>query len=159
MLPYDIPAWVGQYIGLPFAEHGRDREGVDCFGLLRLVYREQLNIALPAYVDGYDTTADVADIERLIAGRLTPWRAVQHDSLEVGDAVLMRVKGHPAHIGIAVARGRMLHVERTTDSCIEWFDRLNWCRRVVGFYRFATCSEQARNTFNGKSPLATPAGV
>ena len=39
--------WANAYVGLPWADLGRDRTGCDCWGLARLVYAEQLGIALP----------------------------------------------------------------------------------------------------------------
>ncbi len=45
-----VPLWAGRYIGLPFMTHGRDRSGLDCWGLARLVMAEQLGRALPSYV-------------------------------------------------------------------------------------------------------------
>lgn len=47
--------WATHYVGLPYLAGGRDRAGLDCWGLLRLVYLEQRGIELPqlpgVYVD------------------------------------------------------------------------------------------------------------
>ena len=31
----ELPAWVSAYVGLPFKEGGRHRDGLDFYGLLR----------------------------------------------------------------------------------------------------------------------------
>ena len=33
-----VPIWAGHYIGLPFRDHGRDRSGLDCWGLIATVW-------------------------------------------------------------------------------------------------------------------------
>lgn len=92
----ETPTWVETYIGLPFKEHGRARDGVDCWGLVRLVLAEQFKIDLPAYVAGYASTEDAVDIARLIRGEMGPWIEVR--DTHPGDAVLMRLRAQPCHV-------------------------------------------------------------
>ena len=61
-----IPAWAGRYVGLAFRDHGRDREGVDCWGLLSLVMREQYGVELPSYADRYASAKEREEIAALL---------------------------------------------------------------------------------------------
>ena len=42
--------WVQDYVGLPYEMCGRSFEGVDCWGLVVMVYRNELGIVLPDWV-------------------------------------------------------------------------------------------------------------
>lgn len=44
-----------KYLGIPFQDKGCGFEGCDCYGLVRLVYREELGIELPCLGDAYST--------------------------------------------------------------------------------------------------------
>ncbi len=49
--------WYEKYVGFPYLHLGNDiHEGIDCFNLVRLVYRQELSIDIP-----YDTS-DFCDI-------------------------------------------------------------------------------------------------
>jgi len=65
----DVPAWIADYVGLPFKAHGRERNGVDCWGLVRLVLAERFRLALPSYAGGYAGVEDAEDIGRLTGAR------------------------------------------------------------------------------------------
>jgi len=131
------------YIGIPYKDKGRDREGLDCWGLLRLVYREQLGIELPSYADGYSTAEDQADVARLILdvrdrvppGDVRPWRPVEKE--KGGDAVLIRIAGEPMHVGVVVKPGEMIHVMRGIDVSLERYHLARWNKRILGFYRIS----------------------
>lgn len=131
-----LPDWVNIYIGLPFKEHGRDRQGVDCWGLVRLVLGEEFGIRLPSYADGYASTEDAEDIGRLVRGEMAPWRDVSHAEEQPGDVVLMRLMNQPMHVGLVVGAGWMLHIEEGIDACLERYDSAKWRRRVLGIYRY-----------------------
>src|SRR5262245_10886445 len=122
-----------RYVGLPFLEHGRSHLGCDCYGLLRLVYREVLHICLPSYSERYVSTEDSAELQQLIAGELSQWCAVLPE--RAMDAVLLTEGGIVRHIGVVDQPGRLLHVENGGTAVIEPYRTGRLKRRVVGFYR------------------------
>lgn len=123
------------YIGLPWCDRGRGISGVDCWGLLRLVYLELRGIELPSYADSYVTAGDARELARLIAGELDPWDEIEPGAETIYDGVLMREGKFPRHIGIVVEPGLMLHVERGGTSQVERYRSGMFAHRVVGFYR------------------------
>lgn len=126
-----------KYVGIPFVEHGRDRHGCDCWGLLRLFYREQLGIDLPIYAGEYRNTRDSLAILRLVREQLATdrWSPVR-ESPAFGDAVVIRIKGQPWHVGVALGGGDMLHARHGAQTCIESLDSVLWRSRIEGVYRY-----------------------
>lgn len=99
--PNTIPAWVRDYVGIPFLDRGRDRDGVDCWGLARLYYAERLGVLLPSlsYTAGMDVSADAAFSAE--QGRAwTPREAVECP--DVHDLALFSIRGNRWHVGVVV---------------------------------------------------------
>jgi len=132
-----VPEWTADYIGLPFREKGRDRDGLDCWGLVRLVLAEQFGVLLPSYADDYACTLEVSENARLISGRKGDWSEVPAGEERAGDVLLLRMAGHECHVGIVVAPGIMLHIEAGHDAVWDRYHGLRWKNRVVGAYRWA----------------------
>lgn len=130
-----IPIWAGRYIGLPFRAHGRGREGLDCWGLVRLVMAEQFSVPLPSFVMDYQSPFDSKSVAQLIDVQCKSWRSVKAGSERCGDVIVLRIRGLPTHVGIVLGDQHMLHIERSIDSAIERYDRHQWKNRVHGFYR------------------------
>lgn len=126
--------WSASYIGIPYKARGRTRDGLDCWGLLRLVYADRLGITLPAYTDAPDA-AERAETGALITREAASWWTRVQDPVPM-DAVLFRVAGWPTHVGVVVAPGRMLHVARDDAAKVESWQVPLWSRRLHGFYRY-----------------------
>lgn len=48
------PLWVGHYLFMPYTKQGRDRSGIDDWGLCRLIIAEQYGIAVPSMYNETD---------------------------------------------------------------------------------------------------------
>jgi len=132
-----VPEWTADYIGLPFREKGRDRDGLDCWGLVRLVLAERFGLTLPSYDDDYACSLELEENARLIAGRKGDWAEVPEGGEQAGDVLLLRMDGHECHVGIVAAPGIMLHIEAGHDAVWDRYRGLRWKNRVVGVYRWA----------------------
>lgn len=130
-----VPIWVGHYIGLPFKEHGRDRAGLDCWGLVRLALMEQFGFHLPSYTNEYDRTSDSDKIGRLVSREARAWRAMPLGQEDIGDVVVMRMRGQPMHVGLIAGDGLMLHVERGINSALDRYTSSRWAARLEAIYR------------------------
>lgn len=127
--------WSDRYVGIPFKVGGRDRAGIDCWGLLRLVYAEQRGIDLPSWGDSYDAATDRPALFGLIDARMAAWKPLI-DQPKAFDGVLLSLSGLPTHIGVMVDRVHFLHAREGHDSAVERVDSAAWRLRVAGFYRY-----------------------
>lgn len=125
-----------RFVGIPYLDKGRSIVGLDCWGLLHLVYREIRGIDLPSYAERYVTGSDRAAMARLIAGELDDWQEIPEGQEGTFDGVLMREGNFLRHIGIVTTSGMVLHVQPGETSRIERYRSGILANRVVGFYRY-----------------------
>lgn len=125
---------VSKYIGLPYKDNGRDTKGIDCWGLARLYYKQELDIDLPSYSTEYNGETS-ENIKELITQHKESWVCV--DTPEVGDLVLFNIYGEPTHIGVYVGDNKFLHSRDGKDSVIESLSSQQWEKRIAGFYKYS----------------------
>lgn len=123
------------YLGLPFLNKGRTRGGIDCWGLMVLVYKEMYKIDLPSFGDEYVTVEDREFMEALINHRRDDWYQIPKGTEKEGDGMLLRVHGTASHIALVVTPRWMLHIERGIGSICQNYTAPNIERRIEGFYR------------------------
>lgn len=125
-----------RFVGIPYLDRGRSLVGLDCWGLVVMLFRELRGIELPSYSESYVTAADRAAIARLIAGEIEPWAEIEAGSEQIFDVVLMREGRYPRHVGIVTEPGQLLHVLEGQTSRIERYRSGAFMHRVAGFYRY-----------------------
>jgi cell wall-associated NlpC family hydrolase len=123
--------WSAEFVGLPWRERGRDRTGVDCWGLLFLIYASR-GVEVQSYADDYvsvDERERVAAIATQAASE-SEWLQINPGEEREFDALLFKRAGLATHVGIVVAPGKMLHIRNGGMSEI-----VPWRSRLIGIYR------------------------
>lgn len=129
-------SWSDSYIGLPYADRGRDRAGVDCWGLVRLVYADLYGIELPDYSEAYVSAVEGAEIARIVdAAEGVDWKPIGKPSR--ADLMVFRQGRYRCHVGLFVASGLMLHVAEGHSARIEPYSVGQWLPRLTGTFRHA----------------------
>jgi len=123
--------WWNEYVGIPYKLSGRDRDGLDCWGLVRLIHKEQFGNDLPSFSD-HDHSHE--KIREIMAEQRENW--VSTDTPKIGDVILFRVMGAPSHVGLYIGDQSFIHAKQGINSAIERYDSVYWRNRIVGFYRY-----------------------
>ena len=131
-------SWAARYVGIPYLDRGGNETGVDCWGLVRLVYLRELAIELPDYP--YASSKDTASVAKILGDYLEdehkPWRQVKQ--LEPFDVLVywMGYRFIPTHVGLYLAPGRMLHAAEGSAVAVAPFGREFWKTRLMGAFRY-----------------------
>lgn len=134
--PPKLPAYVANYIGARYEDSGEPPKSFNCWQLFAHIQRCERGVVLPDYDgpvwSGRGALAAMQDAAETFAARFSE---IEAGSEREGDAVLLRLAGAPIHIGLIVAPGWMLHVNKDIDGCVEDLSQPHWRNRIVGFYR------------------------
>lgn len=137
-----LPPWVNRYIGIPFLENGRSMKGIDCWGLVWLILKEEAGIEVPSFNEMYsegDTGRwkEVAKtVGAIVNGRKKEFERVVLGQEKLFDGVVLRLYNNPLHVGLVLEPGLMIHsVSSEAASVIQRYDGLAWKKRVLGIHR------------------------
>lgn len=129
-------SWEGAYVGVPFVEGGRDRRGLDCWGLVRLVFRDRLAIDLPLHdeIGPADHRRVTTQMQASIGSGA--WQKVQGP--RAYDVMVARRDPHsryPGHVGVMLDSGRVLHVWKGRDVHVSRLREPALAGLIIGFFR------------------------
>lgn len=130
--------WAQEYRKIPFLEKGRDEKGVDCWGLVRLIYKIEKSIELPSYAELYEDTEQADVISRLIEQeKKIHWLEFPKDiTPEPFDVIILRMRNRPMHVGIVIDQDDMIHCVDKVGVAVESYRRMKWKDNVLGFARW-----------------------
>jgi len=122
---------VEKYIGVPFKEHGRDIKGVDCFGLILLIYKE-----LGYKIDDYQYKPDWFKGDYNLFLENYHKYAERIEKPEPGDAILLSKNSEsPTHIGVYLGNGKFIHCLKKYGVIISRLNQEPFKSRTEGFFR------------------------
>lgn len=96
--------------GTPYQRGGLNSKGVDCSGLVYLVFKDQFNIHLPR------TTSEQKQIGR----------TVSKGDLTAGDLVFFKTGWFTNHVGIYIEKNRFLHASTTHGVIVSNLSKSYW---------------------------------
>jgi cell wall-associated NlpC family hydrolase len=126
--------WATEYVGIPYLPRGRSRDGLDCWGLVRLVLSERFGKELPSLANDYSEVVP-AETARLVDSTAAMVPSDKVDRPEPGDIAVFRFMGLPCHVGVMVDSLTVLHIERGLNAVLSPLNSPRLRGRLEGYYR------------------------
>lgn len=126
--------WVQDYIGIPFVSGGRDRRGLDCYGLIRLVLMEQYECTLPLLDGKYDNALNLYDTSPLFFQQL-PILTEKIAGPQERALALLEMHQLPCHLGLFCGGESIIHSRAGVGVVAERLDSRRLPGKIVGWYR------------------------
>lgn len=126
--------WVQEYIGIPFVSGGRDRRGLDCYGLIRLVLMEQYGCKLPLLDGKYDNALNFYDTSPLFFQQL-PILTEKIAGPQERALALLEMHQLPCHLGLFCGGESIIHSRAGVGVVAERLDSRRLPGKIVGWYR------------------------
>lgn len=127
-------SWVQDYIGIPFISGGRDRTGLDCYGLIRLILIEQYGCTLPLLDGKYDNALNLYDTSPLFFQQL-PILTEKIAGPQERALALLEMHQLPCHLGLFCGGESIIHSRAGVGVVVERLDSRRLPGKIVGWYR------------------------
>lgn len=115
---------ISDLIGIPFKYGGRDEFGLDCYGLVKVLYEREGH-----FVPDYFSPTEAPAITHQILSGLTTWERVE---VKPGAMLVFRVPSM-LHVAYYLGHDQMIHAwEGSGGVTIERFSF--WQKRLIGAY-------------------------
>ncbi|WP_223292620.1 C40 family peptidase [Breznakiella homolactica] len=117
-----------KYKGVPYRYGGHSADGLDCSGLVYLVFRDVLDVTVP----------------RTVKNLYTWTEPIRDEKLQPGDLVFFNTTGSVSHVGIYLGEGRFIHSASEGPKTGVIYSSLHedyWQRTYIGAGRALTSAD------------------
>jgi len=123
---------ISKYLGIPYKNNGRSMEGLDCWGLIKLIYKD-MGYDLFDLEEGYDMDWSKKGKNYFIDNYHKDW--TQYKTPKFLDVVLFKNgKDIVNHAGIFLDSNRFMHTCKA-GTVISRLSDARWENKLEGFYR------------------------
>jgi cell wall-associated NlpC family hydrolase len=127
---------VVKYLGIPYKNKGRDIIGLDCWGLVMMIYRDILKIDLPDTVDQYGVDWSWKGKDYFRENYTDKWERIEKPRLM--DIILLKNnKGIPNHAGVMLDERNFIQCTKIGVILSRMTDK-EIMKRTEGFFRYKT---------------------
>lgn len=127
---------ISSFIGIPYTDKGRTLKACDCYGLVKLYYKDILDVELP------ETAITAGKPRRIMANYL---KEISHNWTEVPGAqkhcvvAMCLDSNHPklvTHFGVMIDDKKMLHILNKINSHVINVNDAKIKGFIKGFYKW-----------------------
>lgn len=123
----------GDLIGVQYKKSGRDKSGMDCYGLVKELY-DRMGRNLPDYATPDETSL----IQQLISEERDKSFEELKEPKE-GCIALFRIPPYTLHMGIVLKGGeKFIHILENRNVAIEKLNHRIWSKLLIGYYEWKT---------------------
>lgn len=128
-------------IGKPYKNNGRGPNSFDCFGVVRYIYKNILDIELPEYTDYDEKWYDNSNVLTEQLNRFSRlWFPVKiPEKWDVLTFSHGAPKGITNHCSVYLGDGKMIHCYERSPVVIDRLTRPYWTRNLTGIMRYKKC--------------------
>ena len=125
-----------KYIDIPFKLKGRDFNGVDCYGLIYLIFKEERGIILSDFTEvDYSCGWTKFGKNHILENISKEWKLIRNEEFKPFDCHGFRDNtGLLAHIGVNIGGGKFLHSLENFPVVISNLDV--WNRKLAFSMRY-----------------------
>jgi cell wall-associated NlpC family hydrolase len=127
-----------KYVNLKFKYKGRDFNGVDCYGLVWLVLKNERQIELPEYEYSKKWYLEGKNYIVEIKNDIANWGSTDIDKIKPFDVILFYNSPNKIvvnHMGLYIGNNKFIHVNESHNSLLDSLDGM-WCSKIYAVMRY-----------------------
>jgi len=126
-------------IGIPYVAGGRNKKGLDCYGLVEEVFK-RYEIYVPPY-DVARTALEAINYDLKLCGDFIwserkQWERLKERELPCLVLMALGIPGFYHHVGVYIGGDKIIHTRKNMSVCIEKLTAPLYIRREKRYYKY-----------------------